>query len=151
MSLNHGAIWWSELMTRDLPGSVKYYEDVCGWSFEDLPAGEEDYRVAVAHGRPVAGIRDVTGLEEFEGDDPHWFTYIAVDDIDAALERTRFAGGRVMQAPMDVAGVGRIALVSDAGGAPVGLLTPVFPTDDLVAEDLRHVTEAELDEDNFPV
>lgn len=151
MSLNHGAIWWSELMTRDLPGSVKYYSDVCGWTFDEVPSGESDYQVAIAHGRPVAGIRDVTGLEEFEGSEPHWFTYIAVDDVDAALERTRFAGGSVVQPPMDVAGVGRIALVSDAGGAPVGLLTPVFPTDELVAADEQEAADAELDEDNFPV
>ncbi|SFC35821.1 VOC family protein [Tropicimonas isoalkanivorans] len=147
MSLNHGAIWWSELKTSDVRGALKYYGDVCGWSFDAMPMEGGDYHVAVAHGKPIAGISDMTGSEQFEESTPHWFTYIAVDDVDRAAERTRFAGGRIIRPPFDVPEVGRIAIVADTSGAVVGLMTPAYEADE--------AEEAPMDddgtEDNFPV
>ncbi|WP_201455700.1 VOC family protein [Tropicimonas marinistellae] len=151
MSLNHGAIWWSELMTRDVPGALKYYRDVCGWAFDAMPAEGSDYHVAIVHGKPVAGIMDMTGQAQFDEMPSHWITYIAVDDVDRAMETTRFAGGTVIRAPLDVPGVGRIATVGDASGAVVGLMTPVFPGDELVQQEAFDADESEDDEENFPV
>lgn len=125
MSTSHGTIWWSELMTRDVDAARRYYADVCGWRWEVMPMPEGDYHIAEAHGRPVAGLMDITHLPDHEEVAPHWFTYIAVDDIEAALDAARAAGGTVQRAPYTVPEVGTIALVKDAGGASVGLMVPV--------------------------
>lgn len=127
MSLTHGAIWWSELMTRDAAAARAYYTDVCGWQLEDMPMEQGTYCVASAHGKPIAGIMDMTGLPGMDALPPHWFTYIAVDDVEAAVEATAAAGGSVTRAPFDVPGVGRIAIVTDPSGAAVGLMTPADP------------------------
>jgi len=129
MSQLHGTVWWSELMTRDPDAARGYYERVCGWVFDAMPMEHGDYLVAMAHGRPVAGIMDMSGLDGMDDVPPHWFTYLAVDDLDAALEATGAEGGRVMRDPFDVPDVGRIAIVSDSSGAAVGLMVPATEWD----------------------
>lgn len=125
MSTSHGTVWWSELMTRDVAAARRYYEDVCGWQFETMEMPEGEYHVANAHGHMIAGILDMSNRPELEGVPPHWFTYIAVDDIEAALDSARAAGGTVQRQPFNVPEVGTIAMVTDASGAALGLIVPV--------------------------
>jgi len=122
MSLNHGKVWWSELMTHDPEGARAFYEAVCGWRFEEMPMEEGSYLVAHAHGRPAAGIMAIT--EEMGEVAPHWMTYIAVADVAAAMTQVKEAGGKMLRAPFHVPDTGWIALVEDASGAMVGLMTP---------------------------
>lgn len=124
MSDNHGAVWWSELMTRDFEKAKDYYARLCGWQFEAMPVDWANYAVASHRGKPVAGIMDMSGSEEMKDLPSHWFTYLAVDDVDAAAAETEKAGGRIVRAPFDVQGVGRIVIVQDPGGAAVGIMTP---------------------------
>jgi hypothetical protein len=85
------------------------------------------YTVAKQGEEMVAGIFDITGHEGTEGVPPHWFMYIEVEDVDRAAQTTAEAGGKVQRPPFDVPGVGRIAVVSDASGAMVGLMTSAAP------------------------
>lgn len=48
-----------------------------------------------------------------------WFTYLAVDDLDAALREAEAAGGVVQRQPFSIPLAGRIAIVTDPGGAAV--------------------------------
>jgi hypothetical protein len=125
MSGTHGAIWWSELMTRNPKAARGYYGALCGWSWDTMKMEDgSDYHVASRGGRPIAGVMDVTGMPGMEGVPAHWFTYIAVDDVDAAARATEERGGKVLRPPWDVSGVGRIAILEDPSGATVGLMTP---------------------------
>jgi hypothetical protein len=127
MGGNHGKVWWSELWTRD-PGAAKdYYGQVAGWTFSEMPAEGAIYHVAHNAGQMTAGIMDISGMPGMEATPPHWFTYIAVDDVDGAVAATRAAGGQVHREPWDVPGVGRIAIVGDPTGAAVGIMTPAAP------------------------
>ncbi len=151
MSINHGAVWWSELMTRDIGTSVAWYGEVCGWKIEPMPMeGGGTYYVAVAHGKPVAGIMDMSDIAHLAEAPPHWFTYFAVDDVERAVEQTVAAGGKVIRPPFDVPEVGRIGIVEDPAGAAVGFMKPIFESDTLVEGD-RETGETEAEEDNFPV
>lgn len=51
-------------------------------------------------------------------------SYIAVDNIDERLELAVAHGGEVIRPPFDVAGIGRIAILRDVGGAVQGWRTP---------------------------
>jgi predicted enzyme related to lactoylglutathione lyase len=51
-------------------------------------------------------------------------TYIAVADVDASVGEAETAGGRIVQRPFDIEGVGRIAIIADPTGAIVGIMTP---------------------------
>ncbi|MCA8884230.1 MAG: VOC family protein [Rhodobacteraceae bacterium] len=123
----HGRVWWSELMTRDVPGAVEFYETVCGWTVATMDMPEGPYRVCHADGVPVAGIMDMTPLTHLDGVRSHWMTYLAVDDVDHAMTETLAAGGVVQRVPFDIPEVGRVAIVTDPGGGVVGLITPVLP------------------------
>lgn len=124
MTERHGTVFWSELMTRDVAAARAYYTAVCGWEWATMPMGEGDYHVASRGGRMIAGMMDVGAVAGMVGLPPHWMTYLAVDDVDAAVAVTRAQGGMIHREPCDVAGVGRIAIVGDPGGAVVGLMTP---------------------------
>lgn len=124
MPQNHGKVWWTELMTRDVPGALKYYKALCGWHFEPFPMGGAAYHVGRRGEQPVIGVLDMTGLPGMDDVPPHWFSYFAVKDLDRALSETTERGGSVLRAPFDVPYVGRIAMVSDPTGAALGLIKP---------------------------
>ena len=124
MDSTHGMIWWSELMTRDVAAARRYYEDLAGWSFSTMPMGEETYHLASRNGQPIAGMMDMSKTPGMENVPPHWFTYIAVEDVDAAVAATRTAGGRVIKDVFEVPDTGRIAIIADPTGAALGIMTP---------------------------
>ncbi|MEM9147798.1 MAG: VOC family protein [Pseudomonadota bacterium] len=119
----HGTVHWSELMTRDTAAAIAFFEEVAGWRVEPMPMPDgTTYHLAHAGEVPVAGIFDGSD-PMFDGLPPHWMTYIAVDDVDAACERAKGKGGEVRRV-FDVSGVGRIAIIVDPTGGVVGLMTP---------------------------
>ena len=125
MTENHGKVWWSELMTRDPEAAKKYYADTCGWEFDEMPNVDGGiYLIGMAHGKPTAGILDMTGVPHLDGIPPHWFTYFAVDDVDGAVASSKAMGGSIRRDLFDIPGVGRIAIVEDPTGAVMGLMTP---------------------------
>ena len=124
MTETHGTVWWSELMTRDIPGALDYYQTICGWKIEPMQAPEGAYYLCSKEGRPMAGIMDMSGMGHLDGVPPHWFTYLAVADITVAIEQTRTHGGVVQREPWEVPGIGHIAIVTDTTGAAVGLIQP---------------------------
>ena len=124
MSERHGAVWWTELMTRDVQKAREYYADICGWSFEAMEMPEGTYHVGKHGDRGVVGIMDIRGAGGDDIPPVMWLSYFAVDDVDAAVERTRAAGGKIHREPWDITGIGRLAVVSDPTGAIMGLITP---------------------------
>jgi predicted enzyme related to lactoylglutathione lyase len=52
-------------------------------------------------------------------------SYLAVDDVDARVAKATAAGAKLMRPIFDVPNVGRIAILTEPGGAGVGWMTPV--------------------------
>ena len=120
----HGTFHWNELMTYDVEAAARFYTEVIGWSFDKVPMpGGVTYYLGKVDDLPVAGMMAMPD-DVPEGTPPHWMGYIAVDDIDARLEKAKAAGATVLREPFDVEGVGRIAMLKDAGGGVVGWMTP---------------------------
>jgi uncharacterized protein len=110
---------WHELTSPDLPAATRFYSDVLGVSWESMPMETgDDYTCLMVEGRPVGGAFPPA----MDGFPPHWEVYFNVVDADAATATAQELGGRVLQAPWDVAGVGRISLLQDPNGAVFGLL-----------------------------
>ena len=65
----------------------------------------------------------MTGTD-FDAMPAHWFAYIAVDDVDARLEKAVAAGAEIMRPPFEVPGVGRIAMLKQPDGGAIGWMTP---------------------------
>jgi predicted enzyme related to lactoylglutathione lyase len=116
--------WWHELNTWNALESRNFYRRTLGWSFEkvSLPDGEP-YWIARKDGRTVGGLYSLTA-PRFKGIPSHWMTYMKVDDIEQAEADAREAGGEVTRPITQLPGIGKIALVSDASGAMIGLIEP---------------------------
>jgi len=121
----HGTFNWCELMTNDVAKAKAFYGATLGWTFSDMPMeGQSGMTYTLAHSGPtmVGGIVDMTGIVPPSAP-PHWFDYIEVDDVDHRVALVPENGGAVLRPPFDIPNVGRIAIISDATGAAVGLMT----------------------------
>jgi predicted enzyme related to lactoylglutathione lyase len=120
----HGKFCWNELNTRNIEREKRFYADTLGWSFEEMPMDEGgSYWIIKMNGEDIGGMFDIS--DPYFKDMPEsWLAYIAVDDIDGRVARAKQAGARVMKEPFDVPGVGRIAILTEPGGAQIGWMTP---------------------------
>jgi predicted enzyme related to lactoylglutathione lyase len=118
--------WWHELNTWEPETALTFYSRTLGWKFEEIPLpGGAPYWIARKDGRAIGGIFGLTA-PDFAGVPSHWMTYMTVPDVDLAASATVREGGEVMRAAVDVPGVGRVAVVTDATGALIGLLEPAL-------------------------
>jgi predicted enzyme related to lactoylglutathione lyase len=114
-----GSLTWNELGTRDLPAARSFYAAVFGWDAAGDDGQYVEWKVA---GRSVGGMMDIT--ETLPAQVPaHWLVYFAVADVDSSAEQVKQLGGTVRMPPFDVAGVGRMAVVSDPHGAVLAIIT----------------------------
>jgi predicted enzyme related to lactoylglutathione lyase len=112
-SYEQGVPSWVDLTTSDLSKALEFYGELLGWESEAGPPEAGGYRVMHLRGKTVAGI----GPQMSPQAPTAWATYVNVDSADAAAERVREAGGRVLAEPMDVAEAGRMAVFADPEGA----------------------------------
>lgn len=116
----HGVPSWVDLATTDTEAAKSFYVTLFGWDADDVPTGEEagTYTMFSKDGRVVAGMGQ---LPDDAGMPPVWHTYIAVDDIDAVIDKATAAGGSVIMPATDVMDTGRMAYIADPTGGAVGL------------------------------
>jgi predicted enzyme related to lactoylglutathione lyase len=120
----HGHFHWNELLTADVERAKQFYADTIGWTFEGMPMeGGATYWVAKAGDQPVGGIFP-TNRPGFEGVPEGWMPYLAVDDVDARVKKAVAAGAKLRRPIFDVPAVGRIAILTEPGGAGIGWITP---------------------------
>ena len=124
MTGEHGTFFWNELMTRDVEAAKAFYGEALGWTFDEMPMGDDgSYWVCKSGDKTVGGIFSIAG-SEFEGAVDHWHAYIAVDDVDARVEKAKAKGGKLQRPLFDVPEIGRIAMLEDKTGAEIGWITP---------------------------
>lgn len=101
----------------DTAAAARFYGQLFGWTFDDpqdLPSGP--YRRARREGRVVAGIAQAPlGLPA-----ALWSTYVATDDLAAAVARATGAGASVPVGPVE-GSCGRFAILTDPAGIAFGL------------------------------
>ena len=128
-----GSVWWNELVAEDPVKARAFYTKILGWtakivSTEDNTrppnAGEEEYTVFLQNGEEVAGLTKASST------DPGslrvgWIAYVQVANVDDAVTETLKNGGKVLRFPVDVAKVGRIAVLEDLSGIQTGIVTPI--------------------------
>ena len=117
----NGAIHWVELHSTDIDKDVEWLTKSFGLSTStmDMPQGGT-YHMLNDGDTMVGGA-----MQGMNPDAPsHWLVWIAVDDVDACLGRIKDKGGNVFNDPMDMEGVGRMAVAADNQGAVFGVITP---------------------------
>ncbi|WP_250287693.1 VOC family protein [Streptomyces atroolivaceus] len=121
-----GEFCWMDLKTHDPSGTAAFFSAVLGW---DFAVDGNDWREAVkvsAGGHRIGGVSDLTGPLYPAGLPAHIAFYLAVEDVDAAMDRALGAGARLVLAPFDAGDQGRIATLID----PVGAVFSLWRTDE---------------------
>ena len=112
---------WNELHTKDIRTAEKFYCDLFGWTARHSQGAAAETYVEFRNGSRGAG-----GMLEIQaswGDvPPNWAVYFAVADLDACLAKVKELGGETPMPPLEIAGVGRFAMVHDDGGAAFAVI-----------------------------
>lgn len=116
-----GKFTWFDLATPALGEAQAFYQDLFGWSYRSPGPTAEAYVLALNAGRPVAGMfrAEPPGGEQ---DGATWLALLSVENVDAAVDAARRAGGSVEVAPAEVPRRGRHALLRDPSDAIFGVL-----------------------------
>ena len=112
---------WHELMTTDWQAAMKFYEEAFGWQPTDsMDMGPEGkYQM---FNRPHGMIGGMMNKPKAMADvPPNWMIYFLVPDVDAAAERIKANGGKILNGPMEVPGGDRVVTAMDPQGAAFGL------------------------------
>jgi uncharacterized protein len=113
-----GRFVWHDLVTTDLAASRKFYSGLLGWDFESTTRSGRPYVIARSGGQPTGGMIQ---RAEAKAGPATWLSYLSVDDLDRAVQEVTAAGGKVLLTPTQVGAYGRVAVVLDPQGAPLGL------------------------------
>ncbi|MEY4736212.1 MAG: hypothetical protein RL302_531 [Pseudomonadota bacterium] len=118
-----GTVGWNELHAGNGLEAFDWYADLFGWSqVRDMDMGPMGvYRLFSTGGADAAGGM-MTKMPEAPV--PFWAYYFNVDALDAAMDRVKAAGGKVMNGPMEVPGPMFIANCQDPQGAWFSMVAP---------------------------
>jgi uncharacterized protein len=114
------SLCWNELATKDTARAGEFYSEVFGWEKNVQQMGPMTYTSFMNGDRPAGGMYE-PGPEMGEMP-PNWMVYFAVADTDATLARALELGGKSCAPPMDVPGVGRMAVMTDPQGAAFAVI-----------------------------
>jgi predicted enzyme related to lactoylglutathione lyase len=123
MPWTHGHFYWNELMTRDSERAKLFYQGTVGWTFEGMPMEQGTYWIAKMCDKPVGGLFPLTS-PQFDGVPEGWMPYLAVDNVDDRVRKAVAAGAKLMRPIFEVPNIGRIAILTEPGGAGIGWMTP---------------------------
>lgn len=111
-----GVPCWADTSQPDPEATLDFYRGLFGWELENVmpPDSPAKYFVGRLNGGDVAAIGS---LPEALPPMATWNTYIWVESADDTAAKVGAAGGKVVMAPFDIPGSGRMALFSDPEGA----------------------------------
>lgn len=119
-----GHFIWNELVSNDVEKAKAFYADAMGWTYDRFPmANGESYWIIRLGEHRIGGIYAFkkpggASIPDF------WLPYIDVDDVDASVTKAVAKGATLMKPIFDVPGIGRIAMLTETGGAIVAWMTP---------------------------
>ncbi len=117
----HGAFSWNELMTTDPAAAATFYGKLFGWTAKDMGEKMGGYRVVSVGETGVGGIMAMP--KDGPPMPPCWGCYVTVTNVDTTLAQCNALGGQTLVPPMDVPGVGRMAVLKDPQGAVFSIMT----------------------------
>jgi hypothetical protein len=129
-----GRILWHELLTTDPEAAIAFYQKVIGWGSTAF-ATDSSYRLWTMHGVSMGGLMQMPSDAQAP---PNWLMYVAVPDVDLAVEQAARLGARTWVPGTDIPNVARFAVLGDPQGATFAVMKPSMPgvgSDDAVAGD----------------
>ena len=124
-----GSIDWHELHSSDWKAGLAFYEAQFGWSgtgsMDMGPMGPyQFFAMEPVESEAPCGVTAGGMMTDPHAPRPYWEFYFHVDDIDAATERVRAAGGMILFGPQEVPGGNWVINGQDPQGATFALAGP---------------------------
>jgi predicted enzyme related to lactoylglutathione lyase len=110
-----GKFVWFELASKDAKKAQAFYHEVLGWRVEPFPMGDFTYEMIYAGDTMIGGY----AVPKTDRQPSHWIAYVSVENVDAAAKAAVANGGKVIEAPSEIPGVGRTARIADPQGAEI--------------------------------
>jgi predicted enzyme related to lactoylglutathione lyase len=124
-----------EMPAGDRDRMADFYASAFGWQAQKLGADMGDYTVVTTTESGTDGCPKAPGainggffLKRPDMPAQYPSVVIAVDDVQAAMDKVTTAGGQVLGEPMDIPGVGRYVSFFDTEGNRVSMLQPLART-----------------------
>ena len=116
-----GAPCWVDLSSSDTDRTRAFYGELFGWEAQDPNPDFGGYFNFTKHGEHVAGC--MSAMPDAPVTDV-WAVYLTTDDAEKTVDAARAAGSDVIVPAMPVGDLGSMGLVTDPGGAAIGLWQP---------------------------
>ncbi len=111
-----------EIFANDPQAAAAFYRDVFGWEISAWE-GPQSYLLVNTGPQESMGING--GIAQRSMPQPVINT-VAVESLDAAMAKVKAAGGKTVQGPNEIPGIGRHAYCADPEGTLFGLLQPIM-------------------------
>ena len=115
-----GSICWHELYSKEIDKTKAFYTKVLGWSYEAW--GDGSYSMIKAGDNYVGGVMDIN-KPEFGGMHGAWGYCVDVANVDETAARVEKLGGKLINPPTDVPGIGRMAQLIEPSGSMFSVIT----------------------------
>ncbi len=112
-----------ELNATDVAAAKNFYGSLFGWELKDenMPTGPYT----------IIDVGDGTGggimTQMIPGAPSSWVPYVLVNDIEADTQKAQTLGAALMVPVTDI-GMGKLSILSDPTGAPLGLWQAANPS-----------------------
>ena len=111
-----GKFVWFELVSKDATKKAQAFcNDVFGWRVQSFPIGASSYEMIYAGDTMIGGY----AAPKSDRQPSHWVAYVSVEDVDATAKAAATNGGKVVEAPSEIPGVGRTARIADPQRAEI--------------------------------
>jgi len=110
---------WFELWAKDPGAMTTFYAGLAGYEIESMPRPDGRPGYALSSG---GFLRCGIVASPSSSIASAWLPYVRVTDVKAATARAAQSGGRIVLDPSPEVREGRVGLIMDPTGAPVGLV-----------------------------
>jgi uncharacterized protein len=113
-----GGVGWHELLAADCEKALAFYCELFGWQRAGTDVNPMGiYQVFSAGEQMIGGMFTKPATVPT----PFWLFYFTTVDIDAAAQRVRACGGKILEGPVEFAGGMRVVRCLDPQGAMFAL------------------------------
>jgi len=112
---------WSSLISSDPDNAASFYQAIFDYEiFETNPVPGQEHLIMASTKYARASVNSLPTIAPNRHS--HWINFVRVSDAVAMAARVVSLGGRVLVEPRIDRQGGKVAIVTDPGGAPFGLL-----------------------------
>ena len=118
-----------EMPAKNRKRVIDFYSDVFGWNMQQLGTDMSNYILAGTTEVDKNGMAKTPGAinggfyETKRKEAPH--LVISVDNLEKHMKVVKKAGGKILDKPMDIPGIGMFVTMKDTEGNKIGMLQPV--------------------------